>query len=75
MSRALFAVAAILPTTVLVVTFFSGVQLLSLGMIGEYTGRIYEEVQRRPKYIIGKQVNAPATAEEQRQHWRSRAAS
>lgn len=46
-----------LPTTVLVVTFFSGVQLLSLGLMGEYVGRIYDEVKRRPKYIIDKQVN------------------
>jgi dolichol-phosphate mannosyltransferase len=48
-----------LPTTVLVVTFFAGVQLLSLGLIGEYVGRIYDEVKRRPKYIIDKQLNAP----------------
>jgi polyisoprenyl-phosphate glycosyltransferase len=48
-----------LPTTVLVVTFFSGVQLLSLGLMGEYVGRIYDEVKRRPKYIIDKQLNAP----------------
>ncbi|HEY0251458.1 MAG TPA: glycosyltransferase family 2 protein [Kofleriaceae bacterium] len=46
-----------LPTTVLVVTFFSGVQLLSLGLMGEYVGRIYDEVKRRPKYIIDRQVN------------------
>jgi dolichol-phosphate mannosyltransferase len=46
-----------LPTTVLVVTFFSGVQLLCLGLIGEYIGRIYEEVKRRPKYIVDKKVN------------------
>jgi dolichol-phosphate mannosyltransferase len=46
-----------LPTTVLVVTFFSGVQLLSLGVMGEYIGRIYDEVKRRPKYIIHKQVD------------------
>jgi hypothetical protein len=36
-----------LPTTVLVVTFFAGVQLLSLGVMGEYVGRIYDEVKRR----------------------------
>jgi glycosyltransferase involved in cell wall biosynthesis len=45
-----------LSTTVLVVTFFSGVQLLSLGLIGEYIGRIYDEVKRRPMYIIDKVV-------------------
>ncbi len=47
-----------LPTTVLVVTFFSGVQLISLGVMGEYVGRIYDEVKRRPKYIIDRQITA-----------------
>ncbi|MDM8542678.1 glycosyltransferase family 2 protein [Desulfococcaceae bacterium HSG9] len=46
-----------LSTTVLVVTFFAGVQLLSLGLIGEYIGRIYDEVKHRPMYIIEKKVN------------------
>ncbi|HYB43931.1 MAG TPA: glycosyltransferase family 2 protein [Candidatus Methylomirabilis sp.] len=46
-----------LPTTVLVVTFFAGVQLLSLGLIGEYVGRIYDEVKRRPMFIIDRKVN------------------
>lgn len=40
------------PTVVIVVTFFSGVQLLSLGVMGEYVGRIYDEVRQRPKYIL-----------------------
>ncbi len=46
-----------LPTTVLVVSFFSGVQLLSLGLMGEYIGRIYDEVKRRPMFIIDRKVN------------------
>jgi polyisoprenyl-phosphate glycosyltransferase len=46
-----------LPTTVLVVTFFSGMQLLSLGLMGEYVGRIYDEVKRRPKYIVDRTHN------------------
>ena len=40
------------PTIVMVVTFFSGIQLFSLGVIGEYVGRIYDEVRQRPKFIV-----------------------
>jgi Na+/H+ antiporter NhaC len=46
-----------LSTTILVVTFFAGVQLLSLGLMGEYVSRIYDEVKRRPMYIIDRTVN------------------
>jgi len=46
-----------LSTTVLVVSFFAGVQLLALGLMGEYIGRIYDEVKRRPLFILEKKVN------------------
>jgi dolichol-phosphate mannosyltransferase len=52
-----FGLTPRLPTTVLVVTFFAGVQVLFLGLIGEYFGRIYDEVKRRPMFIIDPKVN------------------
>lgn len=46
-----------LSTIVLVVTFFSGVQLVALGLMGEYVGRIYDEVKGRPLFIVDRKVN------------------
>ena len=45
-----------LSTTVILVSFFAGIQLLSLGLVGEYISRIYDEVKNRPIYIIDKKV-------------------
>lgn len=39
------------------ITFFAGVQLLSIWMISEYIGRIYDETKQRPQYIIDKTIN------------------
>ena len=38
------------PTLIISVMFFAGVQLISLGVIGEYLGRVYEEVKGRPLF-------------------------
>ncbi|WP_439556304.1 glycosyltransferase family 2 protein [Dyadobacter sp.] len=44
-------------STMLPLTFFSGFNMMALGLIGEYIGKIYEEVKGRPRYIIEKTVN------------------
>jgi glycosyltransferase involved in cell wall biosynthesis len=36
--------------------FFSGIQLLTIGILGEYLGRVYDEVKRRPRYVIARRL-------------------
>jgi dolichol-phosphate mannosyltransferase len=40
------------PTLVILICFLGGIQLISVGILGEYIGRIYEEVRARPKFIV-----------------------
>ena len=48
------------PSLIVSIMFFSGIQLISLGLIGEYVGRIFAEVKRRPLYLIGERVGFEA---------------
>lgn len=44
-------------STIVAITFFAGVQLLSVWIMSEYIGRIYDETKRRPQYIVDKKIN------------------
>ena len=46
------------PSLIVSIMFFAGVQLMSLGIIGEYVGRIFAEVKRRPLYVVAEEVGS-----------------
>lgn len=50
-------------STVLPVYFIGGIQILCIGIIGEYIGKIYGEVKGRPRYIIEKTINVSESAD------------
>lgn len=46
------------PTLITIILFLGGIQLLSIGILGEYLGRIFNEMKRRSTYIIReKEIN------------------
>jgi dolichol-phosphate mannosyltransferase len=51
------------PTTIVVVLLLGGIQLITVGIIGEYVGRIYDEVKHRPLYVVRERINVEEPAE------------
>jgi polyisoprenyl-phosphate glycosyltransferase len=45
------------PTTIVIVSLLGGIQLICVGIIGEYVGRIYDEVKHRPLYVVRDRAN------------------
>ena len=54
-------------TLIVLILFMGGIQLLCFSIIGSYLAHIYDEVKRRPPYIVDYILNAPAAHKEQRQ--------
>ncbi|MGD0764065.1 MAG: glycosyltransferase family 2 protein [Roseiarcus sp.] len=50
------------PSLIISITFFAGVQLISLGVLGEYLGRVYQEVKGRPLFVVAERIGAPSAA-------------
>jgi len=61
-SRVLYQVPAGWTSLAAIVLFLGGTQLILLGVLGEYVGRIYEEVKQRPLYIVEEAIGFPDAA-------------
>ena len=48
------------PTIVILILFMGGIQLISVGLLGEYIARIYDEVKQRPKFIVDRAIGFDA---------------
>ena len=56
------------PTLTVAIMLFSGIQLLSIGVLGEYIGRIFNEVKQRPLYVLADDIHAEQFSDAQVPH-------
>lgn len=50
------------PSVILVVIFFGGVQLVTIGILGQYIGSLFDEIKGRPEFIISETINCESSA-------------
>jgi polyisoprenyl-phosphate glycosyltransferase len=62
-ARVTHAYAPGISSTLVAILLLGGIQLITVGIIGEYVGRIYDEVKRRPLYVVRETLNVPDDAE------------
>jgi hypothetical protein len=53
------------PTLMVTVLFLAGIQLISLGVLGEYLGRVYEEVKGRPLFLVREEIGVKGPVADQ----------
>lgn len=56
------------PTTLACVLFLGGVQLMGIGILGEYIGRIFEEVKHRPLYLVARHIKKQKQMRSDKEH-------
>jgi dolichol-phosphate mannosyltransferase len=50
-------------STIIIIIVFGGVQLLTIGVLGQYIGSLFDEVKGRPEYIISEKINFTGTSD------------
>src|SRR5579862_340954 len=45
------------PSVILTIVFFGGVQLITIGILGQYIGSLFDEIKKRPEYIVAEEIN------------------
>jgi len=50
------------PSIMILILFMGGLQMMSMGVLGAYIGRIYDEAKRRPKFIVEEAVGLKASS-------------
>ncbi len=45
------------PSVILTIVFFGGVQLITIGILGQYIGSLFDEIKKRPEYVVAEEIN------------------